>query len=229
MNAFAGKAFVLRVDESAAYADDSTLTSDLAFLSRNNVRPIVIAPNPSAAHALVRTINRGGNSAVGLDGADAGMLPQRGPGLGNIDAGILQTLTQSGYIPVIQPTSFAPFGEDAQLRADDVAQAIAAATEAIRAIFFHVLGGIRDPKTAAIIDELTPAEALELAADPRVPEDLRHSIRAAALGVRAGVEAAQIMDGRVAHVSIVELMTRQHVGTQVAGSVMPFTAGDLPC
>ncbi len=181
-----------------------------------------------SARALVRTINRCGNSAVSLDGADAAMLPQRGPGLGNIQPGILETLTQNGYIPVIQPTSFAPFGEDAELRADDVAQAIAAATEAIRAIFFHVLGGVPDPKTAALIDELTPAEALELAEDRRVPEDLRGAIRAAALGVRAGVEAAQIVDGRVAHVSIVELLTQRHLGTQVTGAVLPYTAGDLP-
>lgn len=229
MNVFAGKAFVLRVDENAAYADDSTLTSDLAFLRGQDVRPIVVAPNAPAAHALVRTINRSGNAAVGLGGADAAMLPQRGPGLGNIQAGILQTLTKNGYIPVIQPTSFAPFGADSELHADEVAQAIAAATEAIRAIFFHVLGGVPDPKTASLIDELTPAEALELAADSRVPQDLRSAIRAAALGVRAGVEAAQIVDGRVAHVSIVELLTEQHLGTQVTGAVLPYTTGEFTC
>jgi len=229
MSAFAGKSFVLRVDETTAFAEDSTLTSDLSFLSRHNVRPIVVAPNPPAAHALVRTINRSGNAAVGLDGADAAMLPQRGPGLGHIQPGILETLTQNGYIPVVQPTSFAPFGEDAALHADEVAQAIAASTEAIRAIFFHVLGGVPDPKTAALIDELTPAEALELAADPRVPEDLRGAMRAAALGVRAGVQAAQIVDGRVAHVSIVELLTQQHLGTQVTGSVLTCTSEDFPC
>ncbi|MBV8727445.1 MAG: hypothetical protein JO233_06645, partial [Candidatus Eremiobacteraeota bacterium] len=134
MNAFAGKAFVLRVDESAAHAEGSTLTSDLAFLYSHGVRPIVVAPDASTARTLVRTINRAGNMAVGLDGADAAMLPQRGPRLGNIQAGILDTLTLNGYIPVVQPTSFAPFGEDVELQADDVAQAIAAATDAIRAI-----------------------------------------------------------------------------------------------
>jgi len=225
LNAFAGKAFVLRVDENAAHAEDSTLTSDLAFLCSRSVRPIVVAPDAPTACTLVRTINRAGNMAVGLDGADAAMLPQRGPGLGNIQAGILETLTLNGYIPVVQPTSFAPFGEDLQLHPDDVAQAIAAATDAIRAIFFHVLGGVPDPKTASLIEELTPAEALELASDARVPEDLRGAIRAAALGVRAGVQAAQIVDGRVAHVSIVELLTQRHLGTQVIGAVLPYTTG----
>jgi acetylglutamate kinase len=225
MNAFSGKAFVLRIDESAAFTEQSTLSSDLAFLTEHDVRPIVVAPNASIAHALVRTLNRTGNSAVGLDGADAAMLPQRGHGLGNIQPGILEALTSSGYIPVVQPTSFAPFGDDVELQADEVAQAIAAATEAIRAMFFNALGGVPDPKTAAPIAELTPAEALDIAADASVPQDLRRAIRAAALGVRAGVGAAQIVDGRVAHAAIVELLTQQHLGTQVAGAIFPYAMG----
>lgn len=223
MNAFAGKPFVLRVDESTAHSDGSTFIADLSFLSAHGVRPIVVAPNPPAARSLVRTINRSGNSAVGLNGADAGMLPGRGSGLGQVQPGILQTLMQSGYVPVIEPTAFAVFGDDVELAADDVAQAIAAATDAIRAIFFHALGGVTDPKTAALIEELTAAEALELAAQPGVPEDLRAAIRAAALGVRAGVGAAQIVDGRVAHASIVEVLTSKHLGTQVTGGV--YTGG----
>jgi len=221
MNEFAGKAFVLRVDEMAAQAEQSTLSSDLAFLAEHRVRPIVVAPSAAVARVLVRTINRTGNSAVGLEGADAAMLPRRGGGLGNIQPGILEALMANGYIPVVQPTSFAPFGEDVELQADDVAAAIGAATDAIRAIFFNVVGGVIDPKTAALIDELTAAEALEISADPSLPEDLRGAIRAAALGVRAGVGAAQIVDGRVAHASIVEFLTSKHLGTQVTGTILP--------
>lgn len=219
MNAFAGKPFVLRVDESTALGDGSTFIADLSFLTAHDVYPIVIAPNPPAARSLVRTINRAGNSAVGLNGADAAMLPGHGSGIGKVQTGILQTLMQSGYIPVVEPTAFGVFGDDMELGADDVAQAIASATDAIRAIFFHALGGVPDPKTAALIGELTAAEALELADDPTMPDDLRAAIRAAALGVRAGVGAAQIVDGRVAHASIVEVLTAKHLGTQVTGGV----------
>lgn len=223
MNAFAGKPFVLRVDEATALGEDSTLSADLAFLTSRGVRPIVIAPNPSAARSLVRTINRGANSAVGLSGADAGMLPGRGAGIGNVQTGILLTLMQNGYVPVIEPTAFAAFGDDVELGADDVAQAIASATDAVRAIFFHALGGVTDSKTAALIEELTAAEALAIANEPGLPEDLRAAIRAAALGVRSGVGAAQIVDGRVAHASIVEVLTAKHLGTQVTGGV--YTGG----
>ena len=223
MSEFAGKHFVLRVDEQMAHAGESTFFADLTFLASQDVHPIVIAPSAPAARALVRTINRSGNAAVGLNGADAAMLPGSGNGLGKVQTGILRTLTQSGYIPVVEPTAFGVFGDDVELVADDVAQAIASATEAIRAIFFHALGGVPDPTTAALIEELTAAEALEIADQASVPEDLRAAIRAAATGVRAGVGAAQILDGRVAHATIVEVLTARHLGTQVTGGV--YTGG----
>jgi len=221
MQNFAGKTFVVRVDETAARSDGSTLTADLTFLCGEGVRPIVVAPSPGAAQMIVRSMNRGGNAAVGLSGRDAAMLPGGGSGIGNVQTGILHTLMTAGYVPIVEPTAFYPFGsDDPRLEADDVARAIAAATDAVRAIFFHALGGVPDLETAALIDELTPAEALDIADDARVPADLRAAIRAAALGVRAGVRAAQIVDGRVAHATVMELLTAQHLGTQVRGSVL---------
>src|SRR5579864_1781457 len=170
MEGFAGKSFVVRVDEATAFAEQTTFVDDLAFLARRDVHPIVIAPSRKAGRVLVRTINRSGNMAVGLSGADAAMLPGKAGGIGNVQAGILQTLTAAGYIPVIEPLAFSVFGShDTAVQADDVARAVAAATDAIRAIFFHALGGVTDPQTAALITELTPAEALAIAEDGRVP------------------------------------------------------------
>ena len=220
MEAFAGKAFVVRVDEATAFAADTTFFDDLAFLARERVHPILVAPTPHASRALVRGMNRSANIAVGLSGSDAAMLPGAGHGIGKVQTGILQTLTGAGYIPVIEPTAFAVFGQDdAPVDADEVARAVASATEAVRAIFFHALGGVSDPQTEALITDLTPAEALAMADDARLPADLRAAIRAAALGVRAGVSAAQIVDGRIAHAAVVEVLTSHHLGTRVTGSV----------
>lgn len=216
---FAGKAFVVRVDEAAAAADESTLFADLRFLSESGIRPIVVAPDSASATELVRSINRSGNSAVGLSGADAAMLPGTAGGIGNVQADILHTLTDAGYIPVVAPIAFDVFGADLALDANDVARAIAAAMDAVRAIFFHALGGVPDPRTARTIDELTPAEALAIADDALTPPDLRSAIRAAALGVRSGVGAAQILDGTVANALVVEVLTAHHLGTRVSGSV----------
>jgi acetylglutamate kinase len=211
---------VVRVDEPAT-ADSSTLIDDLHVLAAHDVRPIVVAPDPASARHIVRAINRSSNVALTLGGSDAAMLPRAGQGLGNVQTRILHTLTGAGFIPVVEPTAFAIFGNDDEAaQPDDVAAAIAAATNAARALFFHREGGVIDPHTRVLVSELTPAEALALATDERVPEDLRRAIVAAATGVRAGVPAAQILDGRVAHAALVEVLTATHLGTQVTGGLI---------
>jgi acetylglutamate kinase len=216
---FSGRTFVLRIDHSPI-EERTTLAGDLAFLMQRNVRPIVVAPTAEAARSYVRSLNRQTNIAVGLCGADAALLPA-GPSaaLGRVQVGILMTLTEAGYIPVIEPTALALRGDDVELSADEVAAAIAAATDAARAIFFHASGGVFDPASNALLAELTPAEALAIADDETLDAGLRAAVRAAAHGVRAGVGAAQIVDGRIAHAAIVEFLTEIHLGTQVAGTV----------
>ncbi len=211
---------MVRVDESTARDDAATLIDDLHVLTAHQIRPIVVAPTPAAARVIVRAINRCANVALTLSGSDAALLPQSGSGLGRVQARILHTLTGAGFIPVVEPTAFAVFGTgDEAVAPDEVAAAVAAATEAARAIFFHHAGGVLDPETRRLIDELTPAETLALADDARVPLDLRSAMRAAAAGVRGGVPAAQIIDGRVAHAALIEILTATHLGTQVTGGI----------
>ncbi|HEV8023158.1 MAG TPA: hypothetical protein VGP41_17920 [Candidatus Lustribacter sp.] len=213
---------VVRIDESTLATDGTTLYADLAFLVERGQRPIVIAPSSDAARTIVKTINRTSDCAVGVSGADAGMLPAAGEGLGAVQTRLLHTLLGAGYIPVVEPLAFGMFGGDVEIHADDVASAVARSMSANRALFFHETGGVIDALTQECIGELTPAEALTLADDATLPQDLRNAIRAAALGVRGGVGAADILDGRIAHASIVELLTMRHVGTRVMGTV--FTA-----
>ncbi|HEX3466192.1 MAG TPA: hypothetical protein VHS78_19235 [Candidatus Elarobacter sp.] len=215
-----GRTMVIRVDEATLGAEGATFFGDLVFLGNLGMRPVVVAPTQDAARAVVRTMNRSGDAAVGLSGADAGMIPAApGETIGNVDAKLLRTLLDAGYVPVIEPTAFGFTGTDVAVAADDVAQALARAVGAARAIFFHDQGGVIDVKTRMLVEQLTPAEALLIAEDRSLAEDLRNAIRAAALGVRGGVGAAQICDGRVAHAAIVEFLTARHLGTQVAGTV----------
>jgi len=218
---FSGKTFVVRVDDATALDASATLVDDLHVLTEREVRPIVVAPDPQTARSIVRAINRSTNVALSLSGSDAALIPHTPNGIGRVQRRILDTLTEAGYIPVVEPTAFAVFSpHDATVVADDVAAAIASACEAARAIFFHRAGGVPDPDTNALINELTPAEALALADDERIPYDLRIAVRAAALGVRGGIPVAQIVDGRVAHAAIVELLTTHHLGTQVVGGLV---------
>jgi acetylglutamate kinase len=211
---------VVRLDDATFANNESTLFADLAFLIEVGVAPLVVAPTVNAAHTLVRQMNRTGNSAVGLSGADAGMIPAApGETVGAVQTRILRTLMSERYVPVIEPLALGLGGNDVAVGADEIASALARAISATRAIFFHGTGGVPDAHTQRLINELTPAEALELADRDDLPADLRAAIRAAAHGVRGGVEAAQIVDGRIAHATIVEFLTAKHLGTQVAGTV----------
>jgi acetylglutamate kinase len=217
------RSLVLRLDETTLATDGTTLFSDLAFLRELGVRPVVVAPSTESARSVVRMMNRTGDTAVGLSGADAGMIPaSAGSEVGAVQTRLLNTLLNAGYVPVIEPLALGIFGRDIAVTADAVASALAQAIAATRAIFFNDAGGVLDVQTQQLIDELTPAEALALADDAELGAEMRSTIRAAALGVRGGVGAAQIVDGRIAHAAIVEFLTQRHLGTQVAGTV--FTA-----
>lgn len=212
---------MLRVDETSL--GETTLVSDIGFLLQRSMRPIIVAPQADLARAFVGAMNRTGDSAVGLRGADAGMIPAAGNTIGSVQTRLLETLTRSGYVPVIEPTAIGLRGDDIQLPVDEVARAIAEATDASRILFFDPNGGVVDTETQKLVDELTPAEALALADSGSLSPSLAAAIRAAALGVRGGVGAAQIIDGRIAHAAIVELVTARHLGTQIAGTVFIVT------
>jgi acetylglutamate kinase len=211
----------VRVDEESLACEGATVARDLAFLVERGVRPIVVAPSPAVAKSYVRTMNRTANAAVGLSGCDGALLPAASADgkIAAVQVGILRTLTAAGYVPVIEPTALGIGGDDVDAEPDDIAAAIAAATEASRAIFFHAAGGVVDPESASLVEELTAAEAFALADRPDLDAGLCTAIRAAARGVRAGVGAAQIVDGRVAHAAVVEFLTSRHIGTQVTGGV----------
>lgn len=213
------RTMVIRVDDATLGASGSTFFGDLVFLTNLGMRPVVVAPSTAAAKDVVKAMNRSGNTAVGLNGADAGMIPAAGEQLGAVQTKLLTTLCDAGYVPVVEPVAFGFPGTDVAFDADEIARALASATGAARAIFFNEEGGVFDAHTRMLIASLTPAEALAAAEDAALGEELRAAIRAAALGVRGGVGAAQICDGRVAHAAIVEFLTARHLGTQVAGSV----------
>lgn len=210
---------VVRVDDATLAAEGTTLFSDLAFLVERGRHPIVVAPTAEAARTIVHAMNRTGDIAVGVSGADAGTIPAAGDGIGAVQPRLVRTLLGAGYMPVIEPLAMGFAGGDVAVAADEVAGALARALGATRALFFNDAGGVFDVKTQAMIDELTPAEALALADDANLPADLRTAVRAAALGVRGGVGAAQILDGRIQHAAIVELLTARHLGTRVMGTV----------
>lgn len=222
--AFIGRTVVLRLDLESAEAE--TLASDLIFMRRIGVRPLVVhdAADRTTASRLVGLINRLGGDAVGIDGTSAGTLIASSDAEGNsvvrnVNAQLMTLLLEQGYIPVFAAQGAAITGVPMAIDGDDAARLLAQATHAIRLLFPAHPGGVPSD-TDGIIDELTSSEALELAAAGTLSDDLVRHLRAAAYGVRSGVDAAQLLDLSAHHATIVEMLTAQHVGTQVVSNIV---------
>ena len=216
-----GTTFVLRCDSETAYAHDATLFADIEVLHEEGVAAVIVAPDAPSARALVMRMNLSQNRAVGISGSDAALLPHAADGVGAVQPEILLALIDAGFVPIVEPIAYAPIPAREELvEPDEVTRAIGIALHASRAIFFHRAGSVANPLTNAPISELTAAEALALADDERLAPDLRATMRAAARGVRGGIGAAEICDGRIAHAAVIELLTERHLGTRVTGGVV---------
>jgi acetylglutamate kinase len=221
---FVGRCFVLAVDEPAEQSP--TFAADIVFMRRLGIRPVLVhdAAARSSGARLVGRINRIGGEAVELNGTSAATLTlafaaDGSAELRSVNPTLVRLLLDSGYIPVIAAEGAGVSGAPAPLPADEAARGLGAAIGAIRLLFNARPGGIPSDGDG-IIPELTSSEALALVHGGGLPPDLSQSLAAAALGVRAGVEAAQILDLCASHAALVELLTAQHLGTQVVSSIL---------
>jgi len=184
---------------------------------------------------IVNNINRYGGRAVGLTGKDGGLIRARKlvitrktPELDvpeiidighvgevqSIDTRIIETLTQSRFIPVIAPIGFGEDGHAYNINADLVAGKVAEVLQAEKLMLLTNTAGILD-KQGKLINRLTAAEVSALIADGTISGGMLPKIRCALEAVQSGVGAAQIVDGRVAHAVLVELFTDEGVGTLI--------------
>ncbi len=178
---------------------------------------------------IVNGLNRVGGRAVGLSGADGGLVQARTHGDGSlglvgdvaqVDPSVIIPLLDQGYIPVISSVAPNHDGQPYNINADTVAGELAAAMDAEKLILLTDTPGILrdrdDPQS--LIDQLSLSEARELinagvVAGGMVPKT-ECCIRALAQGVRA----AHILDGRVPHSLLLEVFTNSGIGTMVLGS-----------
>lgn len=221
---FVGRAVVLRLDPAAA--EGSTLAEDLIFMRRLGVRPIVVhdAGQRSSGSRLVGRINRIGGDALALDGNSASTLvlapdEQGRSVVRSVNAQLLSLLLEQGYIPVFNAEGATLSGAPTVLDAADAARALAASVHAIRLLYPSGTGGI-PAGSDGIIDELTSSEALALAQAGTLAPEQSQQLVAAAMGVRSGVDAAQLLDLSVAHAALVEMLTARHIGTQIVSSIV---------
>jgi acetylglutamate kinase len=182
---------------------------------------------------IVNLINRHGGKAVGLTGKDAGgfirarrmRLRQRDDGESLIDIGqvgevsaidpaIIQFLDRGDFIPVIAPIGVDEEGQTYNINADLVAGKLAEVLRAEKLILMTNTPGVLD-KNGNLLTGLTPSRIDELVADGTLSGGMLPKIASALEAARNGVRSVHIIDGRVAHALLVEILTDQGVGTMI--------------
>jgi acetylglutamate kinase len=174
---------------------------------------------------IVGAINIHGPLAVGLSGEDAGLIiaSQRDPSLGyvgdvaSVDVSILRRLLAEGLVPVVATIGSDSAGQAYNINADTVAGAVAEALVAEKLVFLTDVDGIRlDPADQAThLTRVSADEIDDLVSTGVISEGMIPKAVACARAVRHGVANAHVLDGRVEHALILELLTREGVGTMV--------------
>lgn len=174
---------------------------------------------------IVSAINQREQVAVGLSGQDAGLIlaEQRSAALGyvgdvvDVDRRILDTLIGADFVPVISTIGADAHGQAYNINADTAAIAIAASLGAEKLIYLTdvpgVLTDVADP--GSLVSKLSAARARNLIADGVIAGGMIPKVEACLDAVEAGVGSAHILDGRIAHVVLLELLTDAGVGTML--------------
>jgi acetylglutamate kinase len=174
---------------------------------------------------LVAAINVHGNYAVGVSGVDAGLIraTARDPELGfvgdvtAINPGVLNGLLDDEFIPVIATIGSDETGQAYNINADTVAGAIAEALGAEKLVYLTDIEGLRrdvdDPDS--LIRQTTADELDRLVDDGTIAGGMIPKVTSCTHAVRHGVHNAHILDGRIAHVLLLEIFTDSGIGTMV--------------
>ena len=189
---------------------------------------------------IVDSIQRNGGRAVGITGKDGGLVhakalsrPQKEGEKTNdfglvgdvdsIDTDILTKLTGSGYIPVIAPVAGGQDGHTYNINADLVAGKLAEVLSAEKLILLTNVSGLLD-KQGETLTGLTTAKVEALIADKTISGGMLPKIECALGAVKNGVNSAHIIDGRVAHATLLEIFSDEGIGTLISNK--PIESGN---
>ena len=131
------------------------------------------------------------------------------------DPAIIRTLTSHSFIPVVAPIGSGETGETYNINADVVAGKIAEVLQAEKLVLLTNTAGVLD-KSGRLLTGLTAAQVDALFADGTISGGMLPKISSALDAARSGVKAVHIIDGRVDHCLLLELLTDQGVGTMIS-------------
>ena len=177
---------------------------------------------------LVKLLEVKGGKAMGISGMDGGLIQaqMRNPDLGFVGSitGVniepVMDLLEKGYIPVISTLGCDREGNTYNINGDTAAACIAGALHAERLIMMTDIAGVlrdkNDPTT--LIREMTISEAVKLFEENIIAGGMIPKVECCIDAIHRGVERVIIMDGRVPHSILMEILTDEGAGTMVTGN-----------
>ena len=181
---------------------------------------------------IVGLINQAGGKAVGLTGRDGGMIraqklkmmdnadPTIEHDVGqvgdivSVDPSVVKALQDDAFIPVISPIGFGEANESYNINADVVAAKLATVLKAEKLMMLTNISGVLD-KAGKLLTDLTARRIDELFADGTISGGMLPKIAGALDAAKSGVNSVHIIDGRVPHVLLLEILTDQAFGTMI--------------
>ena len=184
---------------------------------------------------IVSLINQAGGKAVGLTGKDSNFIRAKKlmmenkdtPGdlidigqvgdITQIDPSLISFLDKGDFIPVIAPIGVGEDGESYNINADVVAGKLAEILKAEKLVLLTNTPGVLD-KQGKLLTGLTPRDIDDLVADGTLSGGMLPKIASALDAARNGVKSVHIIDGRVEHCLLLEILTDHGVGTMIKSS-----------
>ncbi|HXZ93479.1 MAG TPA: acetylglutamate kinase [Burkholderiales bacterium] len=181
---------------------------------------------------IVTLINQAGGKAVGLTGQDGGFIrarklmmpsPERPSELldigqvgevESIDPRVIDSLEQGGFIPVVAPIGVGADGVSYNINADLVAGKLAEVLHAEKLILMTNTPGVLDEQ-GRLLTGITPRQIDEMVAAGTLSGGMLPKISSALEAARSGVRSVHIIDGRVPHALLLEVLTDRGVGTLI--------------
>lgn len=185
--------------------------------------------------SIVAQINQQGGRAVGLSGKDGGLIEARkmrivhqadadsppeiiDPGMvgevTRINPGIIHTLSEKGFIPIIAPVGAGADGETFNINADLVASHMATSLSAGRLILLTDMDGVMDAD-GQLISSIDAPTIGRMITDGSISGGMIPKIEFALNAIRSGVQKVPIINGKRRHAILLELFTDRGIGTEV--------------
>lgn len=206
---------------------ESKFVNGLRVTDEATMQVVQMVLNGSVNPQIVSAINVHGNVAVGLSGEDGRTLQvtARDASLGfvgdieKVRTHVIEGLLADGLVPVLSTVGVDVNGQPYNINADTAAGAIAEALGAEKIVYLTDIAGLRKDidDALSLIQRITVDELSALIADGTISGGMIPKVESCMQAVRGGVKSAHILDGRIAHVLLLELFTDQGVGTMITG------------